>query len=90
MRKLLATLLMCATLGLSSPAPHPIPAAVPAVVTAQPTLLYGSLVQVFYEVGTAMGMPPAQAYQFAVNQAVEWILLQIEILQIENGTGQAH
>jgi len=88
MRKL-AILLMCATLGLSSPAPHPVPAAVPTVVTSQPTLLYGTLVQVYYQIFTAMGMPPAEAYEFAVNQAVEWILLQIEVLQIENGT-QAH
>jgi len=88
MRKL-AILLMCATLGLSSPAPHPVPAAVPTVVTSQPTFLYGTLVQVYYQIFTAMGMPPAEAYEFAVNQAVEWILLQIEVLQIENGT-QAH
>jgi len=89
MKKFIAVLLMCAAAGLSSPAPHPIPAAVPTVVTSQPTLLYGTLVQMYFQIFTAMGMSPAEGLTNLQYQAVQWILLQIEALQIENGT-QAH
>ncbi len=91
MKKFIAVLLMCVTLGLSSPErTYAVPvASAQSVATWLTPAFYNQLVFVYFQAYSASGMPAAEASSLATWQAVEVILLWIEFLQIENGTGAA-